>query len=242
MDWMVCEEYRQLLSARLDGELSPQEEKALEEHLAVCPACRADEAQLAAIQAAFKQLEDVEVPEGFAQSVMERVRAEKKAIPLYKRPQLKAVAGLVACLALVAGLYQASRFSDLVGTTLVAREFRQETPCEYSDAPMIAAYSASCELTDSDESIAARSVQRSAPDATADDAPVEPPSAAVITFERLPEGWEELFPGVASPDAMQVSAEEARAFLQLLVEQDITSAMSGRLDENGTCQLLLARP
>lgn len=72
------------------------------------------------------------------------------------------------------------------------------------------------------------------------DIPAAPPPAAIITFERLPEGWEELFPGVASPDAMQISAEEARAFLQLLEEQGITSEISGSIDEDGLCQLLLA--
>jgi len=34
------EEYEVLISAQLDGELSPAEEKTLAEHLAVCPACR----------------------------------------------------------------------------------------------------------------------------------------------------------------------------------------------------------
>lgn len=81
-----------------------------------------------------------------------------------------------------------------------------------------------------------------------------PPPDAVITFRRLPEGWEELFPGVASIDAMQAPVGEARVFLQLLEEQGITyeidlsdaaeaSGASGLsdLDENSLCQLLLAK-
>lgn len=79
-----------------------------------------------------------------------------------------------------------------------------------------------------------------------------PPPDAVITFQRLPEGWEELFPGVASIDAMQAPVGEARVFLQLLEEQGITyeidlsdaAEASGvselsDLDENSLCQLLL---
>lgn len=74
-----------------------------------------------------------------------------------------------------------------------------------------------------------------------------PPPDAVITFARLPEGWEGLFPDRASPDAMQVPVEEARAFLRLLEEQGITykielsdaAELSG-LDENSLYQLLLA--
>ena len=37
---MSHEAYEALISARLDGELSPEEEARLEEHLAVCPACQ----------------------------------------------------------------------------------------------------------------------------------------------------------------------------------------------------------
>ena len=35
-----CERYTDLISARLDGELTGEEERELEAHLACCPACR----------------------------------------------------------------------------------------------------------------------------------------------------------------------------------------------------------
>ena len=92
---MDCDRYSELLSARLDGALTEAEEQELEEHLA---ACRAAGAQLAALQAGFAEVEDIPAPEGFTQGVMDRIRAEepKKVIPLFKRPQVRALAGLAA--------------------------------------------------------------------------------------------------------------------------------------------------
>lgn len=116
-----CERYTALLSVRLDEELTEQEERELEAHLAVCPACRAWESQLAAIHSAFPQVEEVPAPEGFAQGVMDRVRASEdaklKVVPLFRRPRFKALAGLAACFVLCLGVYQAG----LLGQT------RQET-------------------------------------------------------------------------------------------------------------------
>ncbi len=116
-----CERYTALLSVRLDEELTEREERELEAHLAVCPACRAWESQLAAIHSAFPQVEEVPAPEGFAQGVMDRVRASEdakpKVVPLFRGSRFKALAGLAACFVLCLGVYQAG----LLGQT------RQET-------------------------------------------------------------------------------------------------------------------
>ena len=103
-----CERCTQLLSARLDGELTAREAQELEAHLADCPECRALAEELEAIHAAFPQLEEIPAPEGFAQGVMERIREEAnpKVIPLFRRPQFRALAGLAACAALCLGLYR----------------------------------------------------------------------------------------------------------------------------------------
>ena len=64
--------YLELLALSLDGELSEEERQELEKvsgHEEV-------EAQLAALQAAFCELEEIPAPEGFAQGVMERIKAE----------------------------------------------------------------------------------------------------------------------------------------------------------------------
>ena len=88
----------------VDGQLSDEEERELEEHLDQCPTCRAIEERLAALHDSFQGLEDIPAPEGFTQGVMDRVRAEQsrpKVVPLFKRPQFKALAGLAACAACV---------------------------------------------------------------------------------------------------------------------------------------------
>lgn len=129
---MSCDRYLELLSARLDGVLTGEEEQELEEHLAVCPDCRAAGAQLAALREAFPELEEVQVPEGFAQGVMDRIRGSEpeKVIPLFKRPQVRALAGLAACLVVVAGLYGASQLRNQEKMMLVTRSFQHDVVWE----------------------------------------------------------------------------------------------------------------
>jgi len=152
----------ELLSARLDGALTEAEEQELEEHLAACPDCRAVGAQLSALQGVFPELEEVPAPEGFTQGVMDRIRAEKKVIPLFKRPQFRALAGLAACLVLVAGLYRASQpvhFEKTIKMDVTARSFSQDALTQETDGaasleevPQIAAYAAgsTADIYDSD--------------------------------------------------------------------------------------------
>lgn len=106
---MACEHYYELISAQLDRELTREEEQELNAHLEQCPSCRALAEQLAGLHEDFSALEEVPAPEGFVQGVMERIREEKKVIPLFKRPQFKAAAGLAACLAICVGLYGAGQ-------------------------------------------------------------------------------------------------------------------------------------
>ena len=125
---MTCDRYFELLSARLDGPLAEGEERELEEHLLVCPDCRADGARLAALQGTFAELEELEAPEGFTQGVMDRIRAEEKpkVIPLFQRPQVRALAGLAACLVLVVGIYGISQLRNQEKMMLVTRSFQHD--------------------------------------------------------------------------------------------------------------------
>ena len=106
----TCEYFLELLSAGLDGELTADEERELAEHLATCRECRTLAPRVAAAHAAFPQLEEIPAPEGFAAGVMARIRAEEKSktkvIPLFRRPQFRAAAGLAACAVLCVGLYR----------------------------------------------------------------------------------------------------------------------------------------
>ncbi|MGI5963368.1 MAG: zf-HC2 domain-containing protein [Lawsonibacter sp.] len=114
-----CEEYEQLLSAQLDGELSQEDEVRLKEHLTECPACRELEMELQQIHAAFPELEELSPPDGFAQEVMAKIRAQEPTasrqeensrgtvIPFFRRPAMRSLVGLAACALLCMGVYQA---------------------------------------------------------------------------------------------------------------------------------------
>ena len=189
---MACDKYLELLALRLDGPLSVEEERALELHLNACPDCRAAGAQLAALQAGFAEWEEVPAPEGFAQNVMERIRAseEPKVIPLFKRPQVRALAGLAACLVLAAGLYGASQPRHLDKTEILdvtPRSFgRDAVSGELEDAPQIAAYAAP----------EAQGLEKAVPDSPVDtERKLVPPEADVaLILDRLPDGAAELIP------------------------------------------------
>ena len=102
---MTCEDSVELLSARLDGALTEEENRALENHLKICTECRAVAEDLEAIHLSFEDMEPVPAPDGFARDVMAKLEAPK-VVPLFRRPAFKAVAGLAACLVLCVGLWQ----------------------------------------------------------------------------------------------------------------------------------------
>ena len=109
-----CRDMEVYLSLKLDGMLEPEEARALEEHLALCPRCRALERELSAIHTALPELEEYEAPQGFARGVMERVEAlerKPRVVPLFRRPQVRALMGLAACAVLCVGLYRGGLFA-----------------------------------------------------------------------------------------------------------------------------------
>ena len=117
-----------------------------------CPACRTAGAQLAALQAGFAEVEDIPAPEGFTQGVMDRIRAEepKKVIPLFKRPQVRALAGLAACLVVAVGLYGMSQRKNQEKTMLMARSFQQDALWEEPAASAESGDASACESLDGD--------------------------------------------------------------------------------------------
>ena len=70
-----CEDFLELLDSFLDGELPPDQMLRVQAHLDACPACRDYVDGALTLRAAFPSVEDADVPEGFAENVMERVRA-----------------------------------------------------------------------------------------------------------------------------------------------------------------------
>ena len=77
----TCDQALELLSARLDGALTPEEEAGLEEHLAHCPDCRALAADLEELHDAMPGLYQEPPPE-LKERVMAQIRAESAPISL----------------------------------------------------------------------------------------------------------------------------------------------------------------
>lgn len=71
-----CDEILEWISTSLDGELSADEQAALDEHIACCPACSALLDDLRALHVAAADWEEVPAPAGFAEAVMSAIAAE----------------------------------------------------------------------------------------------------------------------------------------------------------------------
>lgn len=95
-----CEDYAALLDPYIDGELSPEDTARVREHLRQCDGCRAYVQSALLMRDAFPEIEDTEVPDGFAESVMGAIRSG--AAPQKKRrsPWVKVLVPLAACCAI----------------------------------------------------------------------------------------------------------------------------------------------
>lgn len=130
---LSCEEALEQMSQALDGPLTGEERGELEAHLAGCPACRADWEALRELHQAMGELEETPAPEGFADRVMERVREESgpaKVVPLWRRPQWRAAAGLAACAVICVGLYYGA---DRSGTGTAGNLAAVPDPAQWSE-------------------------------------------------------------------------------------------------------------
>ena len=219
------EEHERLIenmSAWMDGELpdiastpeagGPDDlELEVAEHQACCPSCRDLFEELKELRAGFEALPEPDPPEGFAQSVLDRIREEArpKVIPLFKRPQVRALAGLAACLVLAAGLYGASHSQRKAADEyMMLRSFNREAVEEFSDASACESLTGSVYGADGVEDVpqvasyAAPETQellKTAPGATADDLAGSRLSSLelsenTLAMDYFPEGAAELLP------------------------------------------------
>ena len=94
-------EYKEQLSAFLDGELTDAERDGVLAHLETCEACRTYLAELTALHDAFGDLEDIDAPEGFAEGVLARLHEEAAPQQAKKRNPWRGIATLAACAAVV---------------------------------------------------------------------------------------------------------------------------------------------
>lgn len=131
-----CDEIVEWISASLDGELTADEQAALNEHIACCPACSALLDDLRALHAAAAQEEEVSAPAGFTEAVMAAIAAEsapKKAdnvIPFVskkaKRSLWKQWGVTAAAIAIV--LLGAVSFPSLMGNFTAKSEADMDMP------------------------------------------------------------------------------------------------------------------
>jgi len=91
----ACRDFRDLLSAHLDGALAPAEAAALEAHLASCGDCARALGELRETVARVRSIEAVEPPPGFAEGVLARVAPRRR--PLATRPWVQAAALVLIC-------------------------------------------------------------------------------------------------------------------------------------------------
>ena len=82
-----CDRALELISAGLDGVLTPEEKDWLEKHLEHCPACRALDADLASLHQLLPTLAP-EPPAELKERIMDAVRAEK-TVPFPAQGQKK---------------------------------------------------------------------------------------------------------------------------------------------------------
>ena len=75
---MSCQEMREKICTRLDGELTESETEELERHLKECPSCREYEKSLIELSTEMKLWEEVEVPPNLKQSIFARILKKEK--------------------------------------------------------------------------------------------------------------------------------------------------------------------
>ena len=98
---MACEKYLDLISARLDGELSAGEQAELDAHLQTCPACRAIANDLKGLHSTLADLGEVPAPAELSRRVMSKIKTEKQQ---NRRRVVRTLTALAACLVLCAGV------------------------------------------------------------------------------------------------------------------------------------------
>ena len=103
---MICEEAMALMSAKLDGELTPEQEARLTEHLAACPACDNLMKTLSGLDSQLAELREP-APEGLKTGVLYRIdQATGKAKSVRRRwfGPGTAIGAVAAVLVLLVGL------------------------------------------------------------------------------------------------------------------------------------------
>ena len=96
-----CDEFQELISAMLDGELTDAELAEVNAHIAVCEQCRA---MYEAFSAVSDALRAVEVPDTLHDGIIQRVESARKVVRFQKRFRvLRPLVATAACLIVIVG-------------------------------------------------------------------------------------------------------------------------------------------
>ncbi len=133
---MFCDNYIELISASLDGALSPEDTLVLDVHLAQCPACRAMARDLKDIHDALSSLPGAEPPAGLADRIMAALPPDNIVpLPVRKTFQWKRWAASAAALALVLlGAWGMGRNADRTGEGVPEAALFQDAAPENGEA------------------------------------------------------------------------------------------------------------
>ena len=77
---MNCDKYKELISAQLDGEISAEEEKELNEHMAKCSDCSDFAASLKDIIELSAKRNNVSMPIDLEQSILGKTAKKKRSL------------------------------------------------------------------------------------------------------------------------------------------------------------------
>ena len=241
MEPVDCERCAELLSARLDGELSGQETQELEAHLGQCPECRALAGQLDQVELGFKGLEELEAPEGFARDVIYAINRQPKILPLFRRLQKQAMAVAAAGIVLLVALYgphtqqsasSGSAFRSAVPNAAGGQEALMEKNAR--DLPRISAYGMPAPDEGEAEGAPAPAQAGAAPNSMEADQPEDKLDFVelgenTVAMERLPDGAAELIP----PETAVSPTEDGRGSVYHGLPQELLERMDHLDGEQG---------
>lgn len=90
-----CRKYERMISADIDGELSPEEEREMQLHLNSCRRCRTLKVELERMCASIRVMDTIPAPKDLAKKTMVQVRAahKSKVTHLFQKPWTRAAAG-----------------------------------------------------------------------------------------------------------------------------------------------------
>ena len=96
---MQCSDVRELLSPMTDREVSPEELRAIEEHLRSCKDCAFESTMIVGLKGLLQKWEGVRASAAFHARVLEKVRSDPAQLPRHPWWAALAIAVAIGCLA-----------------------------------------------------------------------------------------------------------------------------------------------